>query len=126
MFLLLVDRDGKAERRHALDVLEGKARVELGSVKAMFAENAWQEIEVWALAGQKLPKDWNWNEIRAEVHPKEVYFEPLARQRGLLNEPGGGRRTMGREAATNYSRVRSRCRKDIQVLEARLAAWLSD
>lgn len=126
VFLLLVDRDGKAERRHALDVLEGKARVELGSVKAMFAENAWQEIEVWALAGQKLPKDWNWNEIRAEVHPKEVYFEPLARQRGLLNEPGGGRRTMGREAATNYSRVRSRCRKDIQVLEARLAAWLSD
>jgi len=112
VFLLLVDRDGIKGRRYALGRLEDKASGELGDGKIMFAEHAWQEIEVWALAGQELPKNWNWRAIRAEVHLKETYFEPLAKQRGLANEPGEGRTTMGREAAQNYRRVRSRCKKE--------------
>jgi hypothetical protein len=124
IFLLLVDRDGEEGRRQALDKLEEKAGALLGGGKLFLAENAWQEMEVWALAGQVLPKGWNWQAIRAELHPKETYFEPLANQRGLTDEPGEGRTTMGREAAANYSRVRSRCKEDIQVLESRLKAWL--
>lgn len=125
IFLLLVDRDGIESRRQALDLLEEKAKTHLGADKRiLLAENAWQEIEVWALAGQNLPDNWRWQEIRSEVHPKERYFEPLARQRGLLIEPGQGRTTMGREAAQNYARVRSRCPEDIGALESRLAEWI--
>jgi hypothetical protein len=124
IFLLLVDRDGNAGRRASLDGLEKKAETKLAEEKTLIGEHAWQEIEVWALAGQDLPDDWNWKEIREQIHPKEVYFEPLARRRGLLGEPGEGRTTMGREAAKNYARVRSRCKEDIQVLEARLTDWI--
>ncbi len=126
IFLLLVDRDGNAGRRVALGALENKAEQKLSQERTLIGENAWQEIEVWALAGQELPRKWNWQEIRAEVHPKETYFEPLARQRGLMDEPGEGRTTMGREAAQNYARVRSRCREDIGALEARLKDWLEE
>jgi hypothetical protein len=124
IFLLLVDRDGLAGRRDALNSLENEASEKLLEARTLIGENAWQEIEVWALVGQELPKDWKWHEIRAEIHPKETYFEPLASQRGLMDEPGEGRTTMGREAAQNYARVRARCREDIQVLEARLREWL--
>jgi hypothetical protein len=109
-----------------LNGLEERAAAQLGDGKTMLGENAWQEIEVWALAGQELPGDWQWQAIRAEVHPKEVYFEPLARQRGLTKEPGEGRTTMGREAAQNYNRVRSRCKEDIQSLEIRLKTWFAE
>jgi len=126
VFLLIVDRDGQQGRRQALKVLEDKANQKLEAGRVFVAENAWQEIEVWALAGQNLPAGWKWSTIRAEVHPKEAYFEPFARQRGLLNEPGEGRTTLGREAARNYPRVRSRCREDIENLETRLKVWIAE
>ena len=124
IFLLLVDRDGNETRRQALDKLEKQAGEALGHAKKMLAENAWQELEVWALAGQDLPADWNWRVIRAETHPKEKYFVPLAKQRGLTKEPGEGRTTLGREAAQNYARLRSRCQEDFAALERRLKEWL--
>lgn len=123
LFLLLVDRDGAAGRRLGLSTLEQRAATKLGAGRTFVAENAWQEIEVWALAGQNLPEDWVWQEVRAEIHPKERYFEPLAAQRGLRDEPGEGRTTMGREAANQYARVRSRCKEDIQALEIRIKNW---
>jgi len=125
VFLLLVDRDGREGRRRALDRLEDNAAGELEGRRAMCAETAWQEIEVWAIAGQDLPDGWNWREIRAETNPKEVYFQPLADRQGLTNEPGGGRRTLGQQAAANYRRVRSRCPEDIAALESRLRDWLN-
>ncbi|MEW6219820.1 MAG: hypothetical protein AB1634_09850 [Thermodesulfobacteriota bacterium] len=126
LFLLLVDRDGNQGRR-ALDALETQARTAAGEAGSiLLAEHGWQEIEVWALAGQKdLPKDWSWAEIRAEVHPKERYFEPLARRRGLAHEPGQGRKTLGQEAAANYPRVRALCPEDVQALEDRIRAWVA-
>jgi hypothetical protein len=120
IFLLIVDRDGVAGRREQLNRLEDLASQRLPKEKVFLGENAWQEIEVWALASQDLPSEWRWQEIRSEVHPKEVYFEPFARQRGLTDEPGGGRETLGIEAAKNYGRVRSRCPEDIGRLETRL------
>jgi hypothetical protein len=124
VFLLLVDRDGNAGRRVSLTGLEDKAENKLPPGRTLIGENAWQEIEVWALAGQDLPNEWKWREIREEIHPKETYFDTLASQRGLTDEPGEGRATMGREAAKNYDRVRSRCIEDIQELETRLRNWL--
>jgi hypothetical protein len=125
IFLLIVDRDGKPGRRESLDRLERELQPTLATGRTFLGENAWQEIEVWAIAGQSLPAGWKWADIRAENHPKELYFEPLAAQRDLLDEPGAGRTTMGREAAAQYDRVRSRCPEDIQRLEQALQAWLA-
>jgi len=125
LFLLIVDRDGNVHRRGVLDALEINAAAKLGTGRKLIGEHAWQEIEVWALAGQELSKEWKWQTIRDEPHPKESYFEPHAVARGLTAEPGEGRTTMGREAASNYTRVRSRCKEDIQILEARLKEWFS-
>ena len=126
VFLLIVDRDGVKGRRKALDRLEKLAGDSLGDTACLYAENAWQEIEVWALAGlNPLPKKWKWADVRAEIHAKETYFDPFAKERRLLNEPGQGRTTLGRLAGQNYKRVRSRCPEDIQALEERLKEWLS-
>jgi hypothetical protein len=125
IFILAVDRDGVESRRMSLDNLEAKAGIELGANR-FYLENAWQEIEVWAVAGQDLLPGWSWQDIRGEIHPKERYFEPLARSRRLENEPGGGRKTLGIEAAKNYRRVKSRCPEDIGALESRLAAKFNE
>ncbi len=126
VFLLIVDRDGIETRRLTLDRLEQKAADHLSPTgRTLIAENAWQEIEVWAIAGQTLPKEWKWAEIRQHRDPKEAYFEPLAINRKLTNEPGEGRTTLGREAAANYTRVRSLCVEDLQQLENRLRAVLA-
>lgn len=126
LFLLVVDRDGNANRRNRLDQIEMEMQGLLTSGQHFFAENAWQEIEVWALAGvASPPREWRWGDIRKEANPKERYFEPHARSRQLLNEPGQGRTTLGREAAANYAKVRSRCREDVAALERRLKAALS-
>jgi hypothetical protein len=124
LFLLIVDRDGVEGRRQVLTALEAQAREVLGQGRTLLAENAWQEVEVWALAGQELPKGWKWQEIRAEVHPKEAYFVPFAEQRGLTDEPGQGRTTLGREAAANYKRVLSRCKGDVEALQKRISDWV--
>jgi hypothetical protein len=125
IFLLLVDRDGIKTRRNGLDGLEVKGEAVLADDRLLLPENAWQEIEVWALAGQQLPRKWRWVDIRREIHPKEEYFVPWAEQRGLLDEPGQGRTTMGREAAANYKRVISRCKEDLESLQLRLSEWVN-
>ena len=118
LFLLLVDRDGDANRRRSLNNLETRASEYLGEDRRFLAEHAWQELEVWALAGHEIP--WPWQEVRAERNPKEVYFLPYAQSRGLLDEPGEGRKTLAVQAAAKYRRVRSRC-KELEDLEARLS-----
>ena len=127
IFLLIVDRDGNEHRRLRLDNLEAQAKAVLPAGHVLLAENAWQEVEVWALAGLRtLPSAWNWNEVRAEPNPKERYFHPHAAHRNLLKEPGQGRKTLGLEAAQNYRRVRSRCQEDVAALERRLKEWLAE
>ena len=125
LFLLIVDRDGEETRCKKLERLESESQKKFPS-KAFLAEHAWQEIEVWALAGQKdLPSVWRWPEIRAERDPKERYFKPYADTRGLENEPGEGRTTLGKEAALNYHRVRTLCPEDIGRLEERIRSCLN-
>jgi len=121
VFLLIVDRDGKNGRRLSLRALEESAAKMLPEDRVFLAENAWQEVEVWLLAGHDLPKSWGWQEIRQEVNPKEVYYEPLARERGVMGGPGQGRKALAREAAEHYTRIRSRCPEDLAALEERLS-----
>lgn len=122
LFLLLVDRDGKPGRRARLTSLESLAAGVLGA-ETMIAEMAIEEIEVWALSGQPLPKDWKWQQIRTHVDPKEAYFLPFVTTRGLLDEPGEGRKTLSLESARSYDKVRSRCPELVE-LEKRVQAIL--
>jgi hypothetical protein len=88
--------------------------------RRFLAENAWQEIEVWVLAGHDLPNDWSWAAIRAERDVKEAYYQPFARSQGVFNSPGEGRRKLAEDAAKRYGRVRQLCPEDIRALEERI------
>ena len=121
LFLLIVDRDCKETRRIKRDNLEKKANEFLAGAGCLIAENAWQEIEVWVLAGMTdLPSSWKWKDVQAECNPKETYFDPYARERGVLFAAGEGRDPLGRQAAANYKRIRSLCQGDVAILEKRI------
>ena len=97
------------------------AREALLPARLSVSVDAWQEIEVWALAGlTDLPSSWIWKSVRAEPNAKEAYFESYVRQKGLTAEPFGGRLRLGQKAAQNYSRIRKLCPEDVAELEARL------
>ena len=118
VFVLCVDRDGVKGRRQRLDQLES----EFGNGMPFLAENAWEELETWVLAGLDLPSDWQWADVRSEVHVKEEYFEPLAAQRGLSDSPGGGRKVLGEQAARSIDAIRQKCPEDFNSLAQRLEA----
>lgn len=102
LFILCVDRDGQPGRKAALIAIEQQAAAILPTSRLLLAENAWQEIEVWVLAGHDLPKEWNWQALCAETNPKEYYFLPFAQARGVTHEPGEGRKTLAHAAARRY------------------------
>lgn len=117
LFILCVDRDGDASRCHRLAAIEG----EFGSPPRRFlAENAWEEIETWVLAGINLPSSWRWSEVRREVNVKEIYFDVLAQRRGAADDPGRGRKTLGDEASRNVGAIRQKCREDFDRLAERI------
>lgn len=126
LFLLCVDRDGKEGRKTSLENIEQQAVNILPGGKLLLAENAWQEIEVWVLAGHNLPGDWNWQAIRNEINPKETYFLPFAEQKNLLDSSEEGRKTLAEEAARRYERIRQLCPEDIAELENRINSWIKD
>ncbi len=123
LFLLCVDRDCETSRVAKLQERERWAEREYGC--SLIATNAWQEIEVWVLAGHNLLPEWSWQTVRAECNPKEHYFEPLVEQRELINTPAAGRKILAEEAARHYARIRRLCPEDILPLEDRVAAWLT-
>lgn len=118
IFILCVDRDGDVGRRVRLNQIEA----EFGHGRVFLAENAWEEIETWVLAGLDLPGEWVWADVRGEVDVKEVYFEPLAARRGVVDGPGGGRRALAEEAARRISAIRAKCRGDFDALARRIQA----
>lgn len=126
LFLLCIDRDGKEGRRGQLDKIEVLASGAMKHGHHFLAENAWQEIEVWVLAGHDLPDGWNWRSIRDEIDLKEIYFEPFIAQHGLTEAPGGGRKKLAEEAAHHYNRIRQRCPEDIGMLEMRIRRLIGD
>ena len=118
IFILCIDRDGYANRRQSLDGLEAG----FDNVQTFLAENAWEELETWVLAGLDLPQDWNWQDVRAEVRVKETYFEPLVAMRNLSDAPGGGRKPLGVEASRRIGTIRQKCPEDFDTLVRRLEA----
>lgn len=125
LFLLIVDRDGEENRHQQLTRIESETAKRLSGSDCLIAEHAWQEIEVWALAGMTdLPSEWSWAEIRQERDPKETYFRPYAVERGLAFSAGEGRAILGRDAAANYKRIRSLCQEDVLRLEQRIGVAL--
>ena len=130
LFLVCIDRDGNEDRRAKLDGLEKKAQEFLAekyqSPKKFLGENAWQELEVWVLAGcEDLPKIWKWTEIRAERKSKTGYFIQFAEQRSLLEARCQGRGILAEEAANRYDRIRKLCPEDIGNLETNIQEWLA-
>lgn len=123
LFLVIVDRDGDPDRHAKLAHLSHKAaEVFERPDRALVGAEAWQEVEVWVLAGMTdLPKGWSWKAIRSEANPKEVYFGPYAAQRGLTAAVAGGRKALAREAAGRYDRVRTKC-EEVAALEERIRA----
>ena len=125
-FLLIVDRDDKEHRYQRLQDLETKAEKLLGADRFFLAENAWQEVEVWVLAGMTdLDPTWSWSEVRAHRDSKEAYFLPYAKQRGLDTGRANDLSQLASEAASNYPRIRHLCKEDVRRLEMRLHDRLS-
>jgi hypothetical protein len=124
LFLLCIDRDGKEGRRAILDDLESRVKAEKNCV--LMGENAWQEIEVWVLAGcsgfTKSAADWK-KTVRTEPHPKDIFYLPYARERGLLGHLEQGRQKLGQEAGANYKRVRQLC-PELRELQERIERLL--
>ena len=117
IFILCIDRDGEEGRRQRLDQLE----VKFDNGRTFLAENAWEEIETWILAGlDYLPSDWDWSTVRAEVQVKETYFDSIVALRGLLDAPGGGRKPLAEEASRRINAIRQKCPEDFDNLARRL------
>ena len=116
IFILCVDRDGDTNRRQRLGRLEAR----FSNGRTFFAENAWEELETWVLAGLTLPTGWRWADVRAEVSVKERYFEPLAAEHGVADSRGGGRKALGEEAARNIPAIRRKCPEDFDALAKRI------
>jgi hypothetical protein len=126
VFLLVVDRDCVEGRRTSLNALELKAAELIGEGDRVFlGEVAWQELEVWVLAGMNdLPKTWAWKDIRSECDPKERFYDAYASERRLLDAAYEGREVLAKEAARNYQRIRQLCPEDVLALEQRIAGAL--
>lgn len=123
LYLLIVDRDGDArEKSNRLKARENDAQSMLRDTQTFLGSQAYQEVEVWLLAGQgDLPSDWNWTEVRSEPHPKEIYYDAYVANKDFANVPGDGRKSLGRTAGAAYrTRVRMKC-PEVQDLEDRVA-----
>lgn len=127
VFLLIVDRDCRApgrprdgHRAAALRNLEQKVieSGELGAKCRFLACEAIEELEIWLLAGFDHDHD-AWQPMREHCDPKEAYFEPFARERGVFEKPAEGRSELMAQAVRRYRRIRHLC-PELQNLEARL------
>ena len=121
LFVLVVDRDGRSGRKQRTDEIEHMLSDELKPKgKAFLAEVAWQEVEVFILAGLKLLNGWRWNEIRADANVKDTYFKEMVLSRGTDRYPHQGRKVLMAEAIAKWNRIKSRCAEDVQALIKRL------
>lgn len=129
LFILIVDRDCRApgrprsgNRAAALKTLEQRVvdSGELGTGCRFLACEAWEELEVWLLAGFDHA---NWNAIRDHCDPKETFFEPFAKARGVFDQPAEGRAQLMDEAIGRYRRIRHKC-SELQLLEGRILECL--
>lgn len=72
------------------------------------------------LAGLDLPGNWRWADVRAEIHVKERFFEPLVDQQGLADSTGGGRKALAELASRRIRAICQKCPEDFDSLAQRL------
>lgn len=116
LFILIVDRDGIAGRKQRTDEIEKILSDEVKLKKQFLAEVAWQEVEVFILAGLKLPLHWRWGEIRADADVKNTFFKEIVRIRGTARYPHEGRKKLMAESISNWQRIKNRCPEDVGAL----------
>ncbi len=121
LIILCVDRDGVQGRKYRL----GQIEAEFQAIKPFLAENAWEELETWTLAGLPLPKEWAWNDVRSAISVKEMFFEPLAEMLEVSDGPGGGRKHLGAQAAKNVQLLLAKCPEDLGLLASRIEQFLN-
>lgn len=122
LFLLFVDRDGKPGRKQRTDEIETTLSDELKpNAKRFLAEVAWQEVEVFILAGLDLPADWRWADIRADADVKDTFFKQLVALRSTSKYPHEGRKKLMAESISNWQRIKSRCPEDVGALITRVS-----
>jgi len=121
LIILCVDRDGELGRQTRLDQIEA----EFGLNRHFFAEQAWEELETWTLAGLPLPKDWTWRQVREEISVKELYFEKLADLLQVSDGPGGGRKALGELASKSLPAIISKCPEDFGKLSLRIQNFIN-
>lgn len=66
-----------------------------------------------------IPEDWTWTEFRGDCDPKERFYLPYARLKGLDKAPYEGREPLARQAAAPL-RIRQLCPQDVARLEQRI------
>ncbi len=132
LFLVCIDRDGqdgqenRENRLAQLRTLFQNMQDTLRTNQTLLGECAIEEIEVWVIAGNDWKThfpDWQWQAIREELDPKEIYYEPFARAHEVWHlAPGQGRKILA-QAAT-YSRIKQFC-EEVQNLETQVSQWLA-
>ncbi len=120
LFLLFVDRDGNAGRAARIAEVEQRVQASLQHQSVFLGEHAWQEVEVFILAGLDLPSDWSWQDIRADPDVKNTRFMEYAKRAGTLHLPHAGRKKLMVEAISRWQRIKDRCPEDIGRLLERL------
>jgi hypothetical protein len=121
IYVLCVDRDAVQTRDRALENLENRFS---DGRRRFFCVAAREELETWLLAGQDLPADWRWPDIRKERDVKEAYFLPFAKMKGIEFSPGQGRRLLGQSLRAQINRVIQRCPDELNVLVGKISAAL--
>jgi hypothetical protein len=122
LFVLFVDRDGNEGRKVKTDQIETTLTGELAEKgRSFLAEVAWQEVEIFILAGHELPRGWQWPEIRADRDVKNTFFRELVALRGTSKQPYEGRKKLMAEAIGNWQRIKSRCPEDVGALIDRIS-----
>ncbi|MGH9425810.1 MAG: hypothetical protein ACRD2L_05820 [Terriglobia bacterium] len=125
LFILWVDRDGRVGRKQSTDHIENTLSLELmPHARRFLAEVAWQEVEVFILAGMRLPRNWRWNAIRAEASVKDTFFKELVALRGTSKHPHEGRKKLMAESISKWQRIKSRCPEDVVALITRASQEL--
>ena len=117
-----MDRDGESGRETAVSQIEATLQGEIAASGRRFVAGlAWQEVEVFILAGHDLPAGWSWREIRADPDVKNTYFQQLAASKNTTGLPHDGRKKLMAEAMQNWNRIKGLCPEDIGSLLAKLA-----
>lgn len=120
LFLLMVDRD--CNRGTIPSESRAKTR-ESEHPDRLIACLAVEEVETWLLALLRDEIATPWREVRAECHPKERFWAPLAEQRGWHRERDGGRVRVIRELLGPKWRGLLGVCPELQELKDRIAAW---